>query len=312
MGVASIRRAQTGRADAMLNRCGYKRGGAVHDDEAQDKKLISSMIKKAEDKEDKPKLKSGGAVAGSKATARLDKRPRGDASQNRDITGATKAAVSKNDGAQFRASGGRTGNDDLDDAWEKSDQGPAARQRYQSALAAIASRSFNDLTPAQKEEFNRARAADRGAKPGKFVEGDDIAHARANYEGFKRGGKVKRAPKVNILVNAGGQEQAKQLGQQQGLAAGAKLGAAAVAKKIAGAGGPPGAPPPGAGGPPMPPPGAGGPPPMPPGAGPGGPPPMMGRPPGAPPMKRGGTIPHMTAGAGSAQGRLDKARLGQP
>lgn len=116
-------------------------------------------------------------------------------------TSGSKALGFARGGRVARAGGGRTGNyrtgnDDLDDAWEASDQGPAAHQRYSKALDAIASRSFNELTPAQQEEFNRARTAYRGAKPGKFIDDTDISHARANYEGFASGGRAPRRRKM--------------------------------------------------------------------------------------------------------------------
>lgn len=111
-----------------------------------------------------------------------------------------------------------------------------------------------------------------------------------------RGGATKgKIGSVNIVIGKGGDEQEDQQKQQMaakaGLQKGVQIGAQMAAQKMGGAGGPP----PGG---PMPPPGGPPPGPM---AGPGGPPPPM------PPRKSGGSVPHLTAGAGSALGRLEKA-----
>lgn len=56
----------------MLKESGYSAGGAVHPDEAQDKKLIRKMVKPED-----LKRKHGGKVEGAAAEARPDKRARG-------------------------------------------------------------------------------------------------------------------------------------------------------------------------------------------------------------------------------------------
>lgn len=67
------------RANAMMGRCGYKKGGAVkQDDEAEDKKLIKREMGKA-----KIKLKSGGHADGHKSKPRLDKYARGGATKGK-------------------------------------------------------------------------------------------------------------------------------------------------------------------------------------------------------------------------------------
>lgn len=113
-----------------------------------------------------------------------------------------------------------------------------------------------------------------------------------------RGGKIGT---VVINVKTGGQDdQAKEkAAAQAGLQKGVQMGAQMAASKMAGG------PPPGPAGGPPPGPGPGGPsgpmmPPPPMGAGPGAPPPMV-------PRARGGKVPHLTAGAGSGLGRIEKA-----
>ena len=103
--------------------------------------------------------------------------------------------------------------------------------------------------------------------------------------------------KVNIVVNAGGGEQAKQDGIKQGMQIGARLGARQAAQQMTHA-----APPPR---PPMAPPGAGAMPPGPPGQGMPGPRPMPNGPMPAG-LKDGGKVPHLDGGAGGGLARLEK------
>lgn len=149
----------------------------------------------------------------------------------------------------------------------------------------------------------------KGEPKTKFADGGAV-------EGFARGGganRPKRGGKTVININAGGQpqqdpaanQQQMQMAAKAGLQKGVQIGAAMAQR-----GGPPGGPPPG------PPPGVagmgpGGPPPG--GPPPGGPPPGMMPPPGTggppppgmmPPRAKGG---RMTAGAGTGEGRLEKA-----
>lgn len=101
---------------------------------------------------------------------------------------------------------------------------------------------------------------------------------------FARGGRTKSKGngKVNINIMVPPAGGAGGADPKQAFKAGLVTGAAA-AKKAAMGGPPPGAPmppPPGAGAPPMP-----------------------------PPMKRGGKVPHMMAGAGGGEGRLEKTAM---
>src|SRR5690348_1855233 len=54
---------------------GYKRGGGVHSDEAQDRKLFKKMLAKED--------KGEHAVSGHKGKARLDKKARGGATESK-------------------------------------------------------------------------------------------------------------------------------------------------------------------------------------------------------------------------------------
>lgn len=68
-------------ARASLVRAGYKAGGSVKNDEAEDKRLVRMGVHKHESAlhpgEPKTKLKDGGAASGEKSRSRADKSPRG-------------------------------------------------------------------------------------------------------------------------------------------------------------------------------------------------------------------------------------------
>lgn len=73
----TARAKEQGRAEGYARRAGYKHGGGVHADEAQDKRLIAKMIGEEEKREGKrPKRKRGGKVGGGAVAMRLDKKPR--------------------------------------------------------------------------------------------------------------------------------------------------------------------------------------------------------------------------------------------
>lgn len=80
---AEQRTAHVARANKMIGRAGYRNGGSVRDDDAQDRKEIAAAVHKHEKHDHKgepeTKLRSGGHVDGEKGRAHLAKRARGGA-----------------------------------------------------------------------------------------------------------------------------------------------------------------------------------------------------------------------------------------
>lgn len=81
------------KANSMLKRGGYKRGGHVHEDEAQDKKLIKKEMSKA-----KIKLKDGGAADGKMSKSCVGKYARGGAAAHKKGTTVNVIVASKPQG----------------------------------------------------------------------------------------------------------------------------------------------------------------------------------------------------------------------
>jgi hypothetical protein len=175
--------------------------------------------------------------------------------------------------------------------------GPAKSKTPQSA---------HSDEPGGEKAMKTAKA--RVAK--KFADGGQVGGGMSKPNPGKRGrggSKPRGHTKINISVGAGDAE--KKQAMQAGVQLGAKMAAAkmAMGPKPGGMMPPPGA---GPGGPPP-----GGPMP-PPGAGPGGPPPLAAR--GGRMYASGGKVktgpkripgvPHLTASAGGALGRIEKAR----
>lgn len=77
-GYNSVMAKRNGKANALLSRGGYKKGGAVHEDEAEDKKLIKKEIGKT-----KLKLKSGGKAEGCSSKEMVGKYARGGAPKSK-------------------------------------------------------------------------------------------------------------------------------------------------------------------------------------------------------------------------------------
>lgn len=68
----SLMAGRNSKANSRLKSCGYNRGGKVHEDEAQDKKLIKKEMSKA-----KIKLKDGGSADGKMSKSCVGKYARG-------------------------------------------------------------------------------------------------------------------------------------------------------------------------------------------------------------------------------------------
>ena len=226
------------KAHAHIRKTGHKpfaRGGHVHDDEAEDEKMIASGVHKHEAHmhkgEPKTKLKRGGHVEGEKARHHM--------------------------GHRRRAEGGKT--DDEGGGWKPSEKMPGHLEGTGKNFG-----NSKVLTPTDK---------------GTLAHGGHVHRAR----GGKTGGKH---TKVNVIVapQGGGAHPPMPMPARPPMAAG----------PAPGAGGPPPMPPPAMTRPGMGMPGAGGPP--------------MGAPPPGMMRAKGGRIPHMEAGAGSGEGRLEKIR----
>lgn len=280
-----IRAPENAKAIEMGRRAGYNTGGAVHEDEEEDKKLVKRMMRKREKGEPIDKLKSGGKMKGKEPRERLDKRPR-------------KAGGGMLGGEMAPEAGNVNMGRPMPQPSMPSKGGnmqmgrPAAPQdmAQKMPIDAMGRRavSFMARGGAPKEPKLRARGGKTEDGGAGVYHGTRATEMKMNQPetnidsegppkkaaGGSMGHKGKKSAKTNIIIHTGGAGPgggADPAALQQAKMQGAKAGAQMVIQKLkgAGAGGPPGmggAPPPGAmppGGPMGAPPGAGAPPPMP-------------------------------------------------
>jgi hypothetical protein len=73
---------------------------------------------------------------------------------------------------------------------------PEQSDRYVSARNAITSADYNSLSPEAQKRVDAGIAGYSGKAPGKLSSGRDSSLGRADYPGFRKGGKVKKVTPV--------------------------------------------------------------------------------------------------------------------
>lgn len=284
-----VRAPENAKAIEYGRRSGYNTGGAVHEDEEEDKKLVKRMMRKREKGEPIDKLKSGGKMKGKEPRERLDKRPRkagggmlGNAGMQQlqgmgtaGLQAPTPAAIApaqrpmappapRPGGAMMNARAQGGGATERTVTFNRGGAPKQPKVRARGGKAENGGTGMYHGTRATEMEMKQPETNVDSEGPPKKAAGGSMGH----------GHKGKKSAKTNIIIHTGGAGPgggADPAALQQAKMQGAKAGAQMVIQKLkgAGAGGPPGmggAPPPGAmppGGPMGAPPGAGAPPPMP-------------------------------------------------
>jgi hypothetical protein len=84
--------------------------------------------------------------------------------------------------------------DQLADTYNRSSKDTEATARWGAARQAQASAEYNQMSP-QAQRSYRSALESAGRAPGKLYSGRDVDLARADYPGFKKGGKVTKVIK---------------------------------------------------------------------------------------------------------------------